>query len=271
MNSCAVCLKRLTKKQNLQCGFCQEFLHISCANIDEASLAAMKSVPYLTWKCHKCYEKTSADDEEVIQNVPDSKSCEGCKILPALQASIVALTNAVKALEAEIKDIKKEKMEEKSGAEIIINEIMEREERSKNIILFNLEEKYEEDKMIMKEHDIKMAKKVIREICPDLDTNNIKTFRIGKKNGANRRALKVCLNNKGDAMKIIKNKKKLRDSNSTVSIVLDQTTMQRDYYRKIQDELNNRKENGESNLFIKYENGIPKISKKYQPNPITSS
>lgn len=59
---------------------------------------------------------------------------------------------------------------------------------------------------------------------------------------------------------ILRNKIKLRDSEfSKISIQPDQTLRQRMYMSNLRKSLDQRRENGESNLTIKYFNGIPKI------------
>lgn len=61
--------------------------------------------------------------------------------------------------------------------------------------------------------------------------------------------------------------KKLRDSSAfkNVRIVSDRTPRQNRYYNKIKQTLNERKAAGETNIYIKYFNDIPKIFKPKNP------
>ncbi|KAF0762242.1 Uncharacterized protein FWK35_00004638 [Aphis craccivora] len=46
-----------------------------------------------------------------------------------------------------------------------------------------------------------------------------------------------------------------------IKFFTDRTLLQRNYFKSILDELNNRKSTGEIDLFIKYVNNIPTVSK----------
>lgn len=91
-----------------------------------------------------------------------------------------------------------------------------------------------------------------------MPVDNIKAVRLGRRNDGKVRAVKVSLNSREDALKIIRNKIKLRNSKYNIIIALDQTIMQQNYYKKIKAELDERTNQGE-NLKIKYFNGVPQI------------
>lgn len=58
-----------------------------------------------------------------------------------------------------------------------------------------------------------------------------------------------------------KNRRKLKDNNIDIQISTDKTLLQRQYLKNIISQLNQRKENGENDLYIKYVNGNPVITK----------
>lgn len=85
---------------------------------------------------------------------------------------------------------------------------------------------------------------------------------MGKIDENKRRPIKITLPIKEDALKAVRNKKKLRELEEKIFVSLNLTPMQREYYKKIKTELDERKNKGEEDIFIKYINNIPMISKR---------
>jgi len=77
------------------------------------------------------------------------------------------------------------------------------------------------------------------------------------------RPIRITLPNQHDVFNLLKNKSKLRQSENfkNVSISTDRTLLQRQHLKSILNELNSRKSSGETDLFIKYVNNVPTVSK----------
>lgn len=141
----------------------------------------------------------------------------------------------------------------------IINEISDRQKREKNLIIYKLKE---EDGTPTEKRaaDLLTVKEIIKTISPDIHVDSIKTYRLGKSNNNKHAPVKVILSSRDDVLSILKNKKKLKDSNYKVNISTDQTKMQQEYFNKLNNQLSERKQNGESGLYIRYINGVPTIT-----------
>lgn len=73
--------------------------------------------------------------------------------------------------------------------------------------------------------------------------------------------LKVTLSSRNDVIALLKAKKSLRNTHERISFGIDQSNIQREYYKKNRHQLIARKEDGEQDIFIKYKNGISEIAK----------
>lgn len=97
----------------------------------------------------------------------------------------------------------------------------------------------------------------------NVNLDNTKICRLGKRVGGKTRPIKIILNNESEALSILRQKRNLPKSRKA-SIQADQTPMQRDYFLKIKSEIKKREDEGENNLTIRYVKGIPTIVCKTQ-------
>lgn len=141
--------------------------------------------------------------------------------------------------------------------EKVVHEIVERQKRANNIIIFNLPESNPND-------DMKKTKDIIKEIVKEELVVN-KVTRIGKKNKNGFRALKVALSNETDVNKVIKSNKSFLKGKK-IFIQADLTPCQSEYFNKLRNELNERKSKGENDIALKYIKGVPQIIKLVQKN-----
>lgn len=237
--NCKACRAPIPAKAiALSCIFCSGVFHIKCVNITKNQYDILISVPGCIWKCTGCTEKES--DNQINNG-------ELIKAIENLQTTVNMLQEDIKALKNE-----KKKDNEICSAEMIISEISERQKRERNIIVYKMEESND---------DVSKVTDIIKRIAPNVETTNLKAFRLGRSQIKKLLPLKVQLSSREDVFSILKNKAKLRELNINVIISTDQTKMQQDYYRKIKSELDGRKDNGEQNIYIKYVNGIPTIVK----------
>lgn len=125
-----------------------------------------------------------------------------------------------------------------------------------NIILFNVPESATQS--------ITDDKNTISNIFQQINVlvNPINCLRLGKLSNKCR-PIRATLPNQHDVFDVLKNKRKLGNLTNlkNISISSDKTLLQRKQLKNLIDELNARKNSGETNLFIKYINGLPTISK----------
>jgi len=126
--------------------------------------------------------------------------------------------------------------------------------RFRNIILFNIPE----SAMQSNADDKNTISNIFQRIGVLVDPINC--LRLGKLSN-NCRPVRVTLPNQHDVFDDLKNKRKLSDlaNFKNISISSDKTLLQRKHLKNIINELNARKTSGETNLFIKYINGLPVI------------
>ncbi|XP_025419025.1 uncharacterized protein LOC112689501 [Sipha flava] len=140
--------------------------------------------------------------------------------------------------------------------EEILSEIIDRQARSRNLILFNVHENTTDSL-----NEIQVVSELFRQI--GVTTVPLNVLRLGKISN-NARPIRVTLPNQHDIFNVLKNKFKLRQSENLkhISISTDRSLGQRKYFKVVLDELNTRKAAGENDIFIKFNNNIPFISKK---------
>ncbi|CAH2088761.1 unnamed protein product [Euphydryas editha] len=142
--------------------------------------------------------------------------------------------------------------------EKLINECQERNERRKNIILAGITESTAENNADRTQHDLQEVSKVIKLLnsdCPEPQ----QIFRLGRYQSNKSRLIKVCFSSEKITKQLLRKKTTVQLNN--IKIYSDQTPYQREVLKNLQKELQQRTANGECNLRIKYEKGIPKIIK----------
>lgn len=142
--------------------------------------------------------------------------------------------------------------------DLIYDEMQERMNRAKNIIIYNIPENKSNDVKVRIAHDFDKAKEVIKLI----DSNgpeDFKVTRIGKP-GNTPRPVRVIMKDRQQAIGCLKGKRKLTDASFSISA--DLTQAQRAKLRKVKEELKNKVESGDTNYTIRYIRDVPTLVKK---------
>lgn len=134
------------------------------------------------------------------------------------------------------------------------SDFIDRQTRSKNIILFNVPESQSD----ANNSDILTTNLIFQKL--NVEMKLVTIHRLGKFNGQTR-PLKVTLNTISDVFKILGSSRHLKSDQSfkDVRIAIDKTPKQSDYFQNLRKELNERHSNVESNLSIKYYKCVPSI------------
>lgn len=175
---------------------------------------------------------------------------------------ITSLQNDIKQLKCETQ-INETKTVLRNGFDEAIIEFQERTERSKNIILTGIPEAPSKSVADRLDHDMSKANNVIKTIYADCPEPK-KIFRIGKYIENKSRPIKVCFDFQDPVKRILRNKHNFKINGTRV--YSDQTPYQQNFMANLKKELQQRQDNGEENLRIKYIKGIPKIIKAQPKN-----
>lgn len=143
----------------------------------------------------------------------------------------------------------------------IISELIDRQIRANNIIVFNLPENTNQDQSHTTDHD--KLNNMFNNIMA-ANISNFSCFRLGKSNEketSKPRPLKVILRSSLEAFTVLRSQAKLRSSPDWTNIrcASDRTQKQREHITFIRNEFQRRKNNGEDNIKIKYIKGMPNI------------
>lgn len=148
-----------------------------------------------------------------------------------------------------------------SDAEFLLREIKEREKRCLNLLLFNVAESSSSD---VKQR-IAEDTRIVHSILDTLGGSHVelaKVVRLGKR-GSRTRPLKLVLPSRNDVIECLKHKHKLGGTGYRISA--DLTELQRSHMDGLRKQLKERVDHGETDLTIKYIEGLPKIVKKHEP------
>ncbi|KAG5892737.1 hypothetical protein JTB14_001108 [Gonioctena quinquepunctata] len=176
-----------------------------------------------------------------------------------LKEDVKALNNENEVLKENLMKI--ESSETNFDMEEFMNGMEERKKRSNNIMILNINE----SDAVNRNDRMKDENKTVKEVLAhaDIALNEFKVIRMGKYDGRKIRPIKVILESNDAAVNILKNRKKINDIIPFIRIFADQTTAQREYYRKLKIKLNNIIAEGDNSQIIKYLYGIPKIVNKH--------
>lgn len=240
---CVTC-KRKTGEPCIFCDSCERSTHRECTGLTASELKVMdlKGKRILKFYCEDCQS--------------------GIKLIPKLMVKI-------DQLQSEINELKKvgnnslTTLKENEN-EDVISEIMDRQSRASNIIIFNVNEPKSKNTQERNSEDNKTVQDILSGM--NISKDDIKQFRIGKVGQGKNRPIKVILKSPEDAKCVLKNKHNIKIP--SIRIYSDQTRAQLQYLRKVKADLQALIENGEVNKTIKFINNKPTIIDKRVNNDL---
>lgn len=221
------CLKCRSNNEgeSIICDGCDRRIHVSCSSL------SANEVKVMTLRGGKRTLKFFCDD-----------CLEGIRIVPKLLQKLDALEEKLNQMISEPRD------STPLSEESVTCELMERQKRSSNIVIFNMAES---------DNDVSAAKEVFTDLI-NRSIDICSATRVGKKNKRGVRALKVTCKDPATASDLLRCKKDpLKGRNIYISA--DLTPSQRTQLNVVKAEFLERKNNGEQNIMLKYINNIPKI------------
>lgn len=238
MPTCSCCNNTADSHKIIACCICNRPYKIECVNVTTAEARRVHQKTGFTWSCSNC------------QKLGDD--------LNALKSVIVALQEEVKSL----KSMSFQQTDSLLESEKIIQEISERDKRKSNVILYGCDESDCTSNNVQVELDVVMVK----EVCSllQITDDSLKVSRLGKFDSTQtrrRRPIKVSFQTESHVITALRNLPNLKSTSrfSGISVYRDRTPMQLQIHRNAKAELTKRLENGEENLKIKYNRGIPTV------------
>ncbi|KAJ8956613.1 hypothetical protein NQ318_013966 [Aromia moschata] len=122
-------------------------------------------------------------------------------------------------------------IDENKLSESLVQEITERQRRSKNIIMFNVSESKAVNPTERQNHDIGKIKQFLKEVSED-GSNVTGVVRLGK-TSQKPRPLRISFSDENKVLNVLKNKQKVQDKYKEVKIKADETPMQREKDRTL--------------------------------------
>lgn len=236
---CACCNSAIRDDAFVNCCICGKSFKTSCVKLSRTETAKINSNSGLSWTCVGCI-KFGND-------------------LNGLKAAIVALQEDIRTLKAaSVNDAPNSLI----NTEEIIQEVIERDRRKTNVIVYGISETLNLSKTEQRSADSECLRGIFRTI--DFDTEDVVPLRLGKYDSSktsSKRPIKLTFSSESVVLRLLKKSKLLNRSKdfSGIFISRDRTPFQQKLHGSIRDELRDRKSKGETNIRIKYSNGIPRI------------
>lgn len=232
MAVCLKCQKNSNDDHIFNCDSCKRSICDTCAGLSAREVQCMQlKNRRLLFLCDECQQ--------------------GLRQVPVLIKQVSELQKAM----SEFKNAPPQQFDNREIKEEIINEILERRKRRKNIIIYNVRESQKTIHVERKEHDKDTVKSILTPI--EILTDKIHTMRLGKYDSEKNRPIKVTFEEADDVITVLKNKKKIIASDVRISD--DRTIAQREYFNQIRSKLEELKMKGDDSKTIKYVNGKPTI------------
>lgn len=287
MASCAICSFALKRGQTdcITCAMCNSLFHLKCVPLKQEDVDRLKDGKKI-WSCKSCLGKqaspslasTNSANINLILSKIESLSSGQSKLINLVNKQnekLESFENKLSELSLQITSIKEEnnllrnnlntltkrleilEINRSTFNEDSFSDFIDRQARSKNIILFNVSEVLEVPDNNNKS-DTSTVNLILKSLNADIKPVTVR--RLGKSNGKTR-PLKVTLNNTSEVFKILGLSRHLKSNHTfnEVRITSDKTLKQREYFKNLRTELSTRRSNGEFNLSIKYHKGVPSI------------
>ena len=173
-----------------------------------------------------------------------------------MKSDIASFSERVKALE-DMPSISAVAQQTPMSTDDVVEELNDREYRSRNLIIFGLPEPQESSPELNKSIDLTAVRGVLTEICP-LNCLAPVTYRLGKQGKTPCRPLCVRLDSAAEVKKILQSKHRYK---GPYKISDDKTNNQRESIMQLREKLRVLHEQGQTQMTIRYIRGVPKIVK----------
>lgn len=293
------CVRVLDTDSGIQCDQpCKRWFHVSCLGMPKSEYQRYCTNANLPWNCRRsdCLPLDAqplnilvSKVSLLLDNMQEIKSkVDGLLEVPSkldkMQSDLSTISTKLSSLESRMStaedrlnhfEARVEAVEQKGPAtsstpEETIAEINDRGRRASNLMVYKLQESSSASADARMENDIAELKKLWKLFVPDQNPE-IKCHRVGRLQKGGIRPLKIIFPSAEYPKMFLSkfNKDDLSEKSpdfANITVSRDRTDRERQYLNKLRSELERRTKDGETNLTIKYMNGIPSIVKSIQKN-----
>lgn len=292
--SCPVCVKNvLNCEDGIKCDdLCSRWFHRVCIGMSKADYKRFADDSNFKWSCGRvdCANPSSqpqnlilsqltllTDKISELTNKVDALSSLPTKVdnliteVDNLNKNLSVLEGRVSGCESKIKTLE-ERFDGEGGPvpscdpEVIIAEFHDRSRRSRNVMIFNLEESQHGNIETRKQSDRTKVEKLVTSYLPNIDFNAVKILRMGRIQLNKKRPVKLIFRSDSDARAFLSgfssdSVAQIDHSFSTIRVSRDRTPREVEYLNTLRTELSRRLAGGEKDLTIKFVNNVPQIVK----------
>ena len=257
MSKCGNCSGNIrTNASTIQCDACQSSIHTHCVGggLTEQDITVTRSKSKaFKLVCNSC-ERNMSFFKDLKMLITDLRA-EFTSSIESLKYELEEQINSAKS-------IINQQPPMSQSFEDVVQEVLERQKRSSNIIVFNVPEHAESiPRSEGLDKDKRFVSEVLNSVDHEYDYANFHCQRLGKFNASRITPIKVFLNSEQDVSNIIRKAKNLitTEQYKNIRLSYDRTPKQLDFYKQLKQEMNDRIRQGETNLKIRYYNGSPRI------------
>lgn len=281
-NSCPICIKVVLNSEDGVCcdGTCERWFHRECLKMPKAEYQRISSDTRIKWQCTRtdCGKATSDSVSNKLDEILSKLSSLATKVeladglksikedLDKVTAKLEEFEPRLNKVEAEVSTIKnKHLVNNDQILEDFISEQNDRSRRSRNVIVHNLPELSNSPNLAAsKAHDANLIECLLGHINSSVPPSDIRHFRLGRGSRDKPRPLVVCMPSESAAIHVFKNFRKddVPNNLKNISLSHDRTLRERKHLEQLRATLKSRQDAGESNLTIKFVNGVPTIVSK---------
>lgn len=252
--------------ESFRCTKCDLWIHIKCMKLSRHESKLLKSSQKLSYFCFRCDTSCLCDSQ--IKALTSQLTLNGDELrrisdaITTLQQDIATLNEVslrLNVVENKLKDALSPNGSISSG---IISEINDQRRRETNVILYNIPESSSTDYNERRLHDLNFISSTLENTVST--ANDMKLFRLGKPAVNKVRPLKVVFQNRNEAMAVLLQSDRLKAKG--ISVSRDRTPLERQALHEVRNELKARESDGETDLTIKFVNGVPRVINKPSKN-----
>lgn len=236
MHLCVSCSKNCSENDSVTCDICKKSVHVNCAGLSKNEVDCLRSKRRkIHFYCDRC---------DIVDTVLKLK-----EEVELLKKNLNECKNAIST------DSAISNRSDNFSFDDVLTEFEDRNSRASNLIIYGLPESLNNDVNDRKQDDETRCKELLGSVVD----NNLFSFaschRLGKVNAGGVRPIKLCFESRDVVNRILRMYRPLNN----VYMNRDLTARQRDINYRIRQEYQRRVKDGETDIKLKYRNGIPSI------------
>ncbi len=290
---CTKCKKQFSDKNDklIECERCCKWWCANCCNYTDTEYEVLSRRPEIHWFCDECQAPviTAVQTDKEIEERCNFYMDKLTSRLETIEKDLVkkADQSQLQTLEEQVRNIEKrvqaDNRENKSDAipelEAKVRQHLAEMERDKaasesrraNFIMYDIPEHDSEDGNERKREDTTKLTNILQRL--KLGNKQPKVVnRLGRREQGKTRPLKIIMPNENDKVDVLKKIQSLKKSDNAdekqlvqdLRIAPDRTKKEREDYKKLRQELDERKSKGEENLIIRNNRIIKKDQRPFR-------